>query len=264
MTEILPRLFLGNEADSRDLGTRVGCVVNCTSNLPFHQAQGQAQAQIRVPVEDNGDPRQQPAFVELAPAAVAAVVARLADPQGGTVLVHCAAGRQRSAALVAAVLVRMRACATVDEAVALVAKKKRDAFFGGVVNFRPALDALFATLSSTRTTSHLVFEESGEREDYDWRILGTFEGGSGRPEREHDALLFAWRHALAHPRASVSVHAWDAVDGGPGTSCGITHLRADLLRGLWVDSLVADVAASLEAGVIPDALHAGFTTRVYR
>ena len=97
---------------------------------------------------------------------------------------------------------------------------------------------------------HVVFEESGEREDYDWRMLGVFEEG-----RDREALLFAWKHALASPRASVSVHAWHTRDRA---SCSVTHVLSDQLRRNRVGSEVVEVAAVLEGGVIPEFL-AAFT-----
>lgn len=144
--EVYRNLFLGDEADSRSLGVAVDCVVNCTSDLPFHGC-ATVQQQIRIPVEDNGDERQQAAFVEHAGPNVAVVAGYLAE--GKKVLVHCAAGRQRSAAFVAILLlaVRARQCGTINETVAFLRKKKPDAFFGGV-NFVVALGELLDKVRS--------------------------------------------------------------------------------------------------------------------
>ena len=94
--------------------------------------------QVRLAIEDNGDPRQQDEFV--LQAKETGVIERALDclMGGGRVLVHCMAGRQRSAALVAVLLVRMGVCGTVDDAVAFVRSKKRDAFFPAV-NFELAI-----------------------------------------------------------------------------------------------------------------------------
>lgn len=140
MIEILPNLFLGDEGDSRN-APAFALVVNCTTDLPFH-ASSADQAQIRVPVKDNGDPRQQDIFVEHAFGAVGdATMALLVNAVvggGGGALVHCRAGQQRSAAFVAAFLLRTRTCASVAEAVLFIKAKKRDAFLGSV-NFEAAL-----------------------------------------------------------------------------------------------------------------------------
>jgi hypothetical protein len=62
-SEVIPRLYLGNRADSESFGAHADLVVNCTTDLPFHGCSS-TQSQIRLSVKDNGDPRQQQAFVE--------------------------------------------------------------------------------------------------------------------------------------------------------------------------------------------------------
>ena len=142
--EVLPGLFLGDEADSRNAG-RFDMVVNCTADLPFH-GDPSHQSQVRVPVKDNGDPRQQALFVEHASNVVTHEAVSDTIVGGGRVLVHCRAGQQRSAAFVAVVLCRSGMCATPDDAVELIRNKKRDAFLGAV-NFGEALRRMFPQAS---------------------------------------------------------------------------------------------------------------------
>jgi hypothetical protein len=132
-------LFLGNVCDSETFGPTANVVVNCTTDLPF-LGDPARQTQIRVPVKDNGDDAQQDALlrhlVDLD------LCARIDDAlcQGRTVLVHCRAGQQRSAAVVAAYLMHAQDL-TAAEAVRLVRSRKPDAFLGAV-NFHRTLDAL--------------------------------------------------------------------------------------------------------------------------
>ena len=135
--KVIYNLYLGNKADSESFGAHVDFIVNCTRELPFHGCSS-TQKQVRLPIEDNGDPLQQDAFVFQINNT--RVIERVLDSiiEGNTVLVHCMAGRQRSAAFVAILLVKMGVCKTVDDAVIFVKNKKRDAFFPEV-NFDVAM-----------------------------------------------------------------------------------------------------------------------------
>jgi protein-tyrosine phosphatase len=147
--EVLPDLFLGNEADSRGhLGMDPeAVVVNCTADLPFHGCPT-TQTQIRIPAKDNGDPRQQEVFFDAAAAAVPRVLELIMG--GKRTLVHCRAGQQRSAAFVVVLLLASNTCATVPQAVEFVRSKKPDAFLGGAVNFREAIVRLHGTIENVR------------------------------------------------------------------------------------------------------------------
>lgn len=130
MHEVAPRLFLGNVEDARQ--QRFGVVVNATPDFPFY---GSPTFTLRVPVMDNG--LENEALAPYLDGATAFIRDHLG--QRRNVLVHCAMGRQRSAAIVAAYLMRERGM-RVDDAVAFVRARRPEAFFGGV-NFRPSLDA---------------------------------------------------------------------------------------------------------------------------
>jgi len=133
MHEIVPRLFLGNAGDAqRNPG--FPAVLNATTDVPFF-GMTRAVSTLRVPVMDNGLEQE-----SLAPHLEGAVAfVRMHLRRSRPVLVHCAMGRQRSAAVVAAFLMRERGL-SVDAAVAFVRARRPEAFLGGV-NFRPSLDA---------------------------------------------------------------------------------------------------------------------------
>jgi predicted protein tyrosine phosphatase len=135
---VLPNLLLGNVGDSETLGPQMALVVNCTADLPFH-GDTSTQAQLRVGVHDNGDDRQQDLLLRhLVDTDLLERIGRtLAD--GRRVLVHCRAGQQRSAAVVAAYLMASTGCTAAD-AIARLRGCKRDAFFGAV-NFHRTLTA---------------------------------------------------------------------------------------------------------------------------
>lgn len=131
MHEILPGLWLGNFMDARDSSDRVDVVVNCTTNLPFFVSD--EKPHVRIPLEDNESEN-----ATLAPYLATALVYLRTHLLGGkSVLVHCFAGIQRSAALVAAYVMCDKQISA-DEAVEFVRARREEAFMGGV-NFMPSL-----------------------------------------------------------------------------------------------------------------------------
>lgn len=102
--EILPRLWLGNikAATDEDFIRKhhITTVFNCTKNLPFSPS---IPIKYRIPVDDNLK-EEEIRNMELWSAEIAyKILAEYLD--GKTVLVHCAAGKQRSAASVAFMLI---------------------------------------------------------------------------------------------------------------------------------------------------------------
>ena len=107
-------------------------------------------------------------------------------------------------------------------------------------------------LVDTRMPTFVVVEESGDWEDYDWRIVGVFENEPG-------AHAFAWKHAFAGQlRCSISVHAWAT---GDSHCISVSHLNTEELRRNWGGVELARMAAAVdvERGVVPDLL-AGYCT----
>jgi protein-tyrosine phosphatase len=98
--EILPGLWLGNFQASRDevfLRTQnIQTVFNCTKDLPFHPS---IPNRFRVPVDDN---LQEPEIRNMELWSYEILYKLLNEyKKGQPILVHCAAGMQRSAAVVA-------------------------------------------------------------------------------------------------------------------------------------------------------------------
>lgn len=129
MYEIVPHLYLSNYNDAKNV-PRGFFVVNCTMSLPMVQAYG-----MRLPVNDD----LQLNSIQTMSRALPVVVEHIDNviTSGGDVLVHCAAGQQRSAAVVAAYLMYTAGMSR-QQAIDFIKSKKPDAFLGGV-NFENSL-----------------------------------------------------------------------------------------------------------------------------
>ena len=102
--EIIPRLWLGNIRDSTDEDfihrNNIQVVFNCTKNLPFSPS---IPIKYRIPVDDNLQ-EEEIRNMELWSSEIAfKIIAEYM--KGHSILVHCMAGMQRSAAAVAFTLI---------------------------------------------------------------------------------------------------------------------------------------------------------------
>ena len=111
-------------------------VVNCTKDLPMAGPEG---ARLAVNDDRRDDLRDQRTMTAELPRVVALIDRELRN--GRDVIVHCLAGRQRSATVVCAYIIHRHGM-TVDAAVAYLRGKKRDVFFAGM-NFRESLDEFY-------------------------------------------------------------------------------------------------------------------------
>lgn len=135
--EIIPRLWLGNAKASMDeyfiKAKNIEVVFNCTKNLPFSPI---IPIKYRIPVDDNLQ-EEEIRNMELWSSEIAFKIISEYS-QGKTILVHCAAGMQRSAASVAFTLIannKMRAL----EAMTLIKSIRKIAFYPRA-NFGRAID----------------------------------------------------------------------------------------------------------------------------
>jgi len=133
--EIIPHLFLGSAADAAEaqFSTNIKLVVNCTKNLPFRSSPDQVH-QIRVPVDDLPEDCDNILDYWLDHELFDAIDDHIS--QEHDVLVHCQMGRQRSAATIAAYL--MKRGWPLQKAIQFIKTKKIDAFFPEV-NFMTSL-----------------------------------------------------------------------------------------------------------------------------
>lgn len=133
--QIVPNLFIGSEGDSANPSFfqkhNIRLVVNASKNIPFR-----APAEVRtyrVPVDDHPD--ENGVMLSHLPVVVLTMDEILSYGQG--VLVHCRAGMQRSAAVVAAYLMWSKGW-TANKTFEFINRKKNETFWP-VPTFEPAL-----------------------------------------------------------------------------------------------------------------------------
>jgi len=150
LNEILPRLWVGNQAASQSKECfdqyKFTLIVNCTGHLDNKFSQ--SCKYYRIPVNDPG-PGAGPDNInvrvmrEHIPVALRLIAEELV--RGGRVLVHCHAGMQRSAGLVCAFLMRSKyknlpAKSAFAQSVDHMIKRRPSVFYGGGnVNFTHAI-----------------------------------------------------------------------------------------------------------------------------
>jgi hypothetical protein len=150
--EIIPGIWLGNAMASQDplfyKQNRIDSVFNCTKDLPFLPS---VPRKYRLPVHDNLRDEEIRAM-ELASFEVVYKLSH--EHRKGPVLVHCAAGMQRSAAVVAMYLMAKNPGMKVEEAILYIQKRRPIAFTPGP-NFLKAMKA-FEVAFDREVRPHLV------------------------------------------------------------------------------------------------------------
>lgn len=132
---IIPRIWVGNYNAAKNSAflqaNSITVVVNATKDLAFQTAV--PTTKYRVPVDDSLEEEDIRNMELWAPEAVYNILKEYT--QGKTILIHCAAGMQRSAALAAMTLIAIRRIST-DEAVRIVREQRQIAFRPGVNFYR--------------------------------------------------------------------------------------------------------------------------------
>ena len=138
--EIIPGLWLGSRIAALDpkwIGDkRIKSIFNCTKDIPTLPT---IPRQYRVPVDDNLQ-EQEIRNLELWSYEIVYKIMR-EYKRGEPILVHCAAGMQRSAASVAMFLIVAKNM-TPDAAIQYI-KSRRPIAFRPWVNFRAAIDGFY-------------------------------------------------------------------------------------------------------------------------
>jgi len=102
--EIVPGIWLGNARSSKDTKwlshNNINVVFNATKDIPFLPS---IKKQYRIPVHDNLEPVEIRNMTLWSHEAIYKILKE--HNEGNNILVHCAAGMQRSAALVAMYLI---------------------------------------------------------------------------------------------------------------------------------------------------------------
>lgn len=131
MYEIIPGLYLASFANVSRRGSEAQeyFIVNCSRDLPMLSPTG-----VRLAIDDAPDENER--MLGFFPRATALIRRKLRE--GDEVIVHCWAGQQRSAAVVAAYLMRYLRM-TKEHAMRFIRRQKSDAFSWGAT-FDPALE----------------------------------------------------------------------------------------------------------------------------
>jgi protein-tyrosine phosphatase len=146
--EIRPRLWLGNWNSARDIefhqNNQINVIYNCTKNLEFADSPT-VKRRYRIPIDDNLEEVEINNLSKWAPEAVLHLIQEYR--KGSVILVHCAAGMQRSAATVAMFLIATENM-TPEQAVTEVKARRPIAFFPHA-NFRKSIIAFHQFFSNS-------------------------------------------------------------------------------------------------------------------
>jgi protein-tyrosine phosphatase len=150
-TEIFPGLWLGSYKTIQDpeFMADIDVVFNCTKNLPmvFNKKS------FRLPVDDN----LQKAEIDMMSSLAAEIVFHIHNEYATNrkrVLIHCYAGRQRSAAVVAMYLIFIYGL-TPRDAVTFIRSRRPEAFAGGV-NFLESISRFRREFSNRCKTARMI------------------------------------------------------------------------------------------------------------
>ncbi len=132
--EILPNLWLGNILDARnkEFMEKIDVVINCSKNIPFYSKKS---LNIRIRVNDDLTELEITNLYKYLHNVTAVIHKHLRDNK--IVLVHCYAGKQRSASIVCAYIMRYLNISYI-EATDLM-RSKRSVVFMPLPNFDSAL-----------------------------------------------------------------------------------------------------------------------------
>ena len=141
--KILPKLYLGNYQAAKDgdffKEKKIKAVLNCTKDIPNYFACKKDVEYMRIPVDDSLRETDLKKMIEFFPAIVE-FIDKHARIQNEPILVHCYAGRQRSAISVAAYLVSKYGLKPAD-ACKFILDKRNEAFHYGLsLNFEDSLN----------------------------------------------------------------------------------------------------------------------------
>jgi protein-tyrosine phosphatase len=162
--EVIPNLFIGTVEASQDnnfiYSKNISVIVNCSKDIkdsfslnllkPIESAPKEVQEWLynnsyyikyyRIPVDDNGNITEINNFYQY----VIDIIYKIRDEynRGKSILVHCLAGNQRSAAFICAFLMLYKNITLEDSVNYLLVKKANVFFFGKTINFKNALEKI--------------------------------------------------------------------------------------------------------------------------
>jgi protein-tyrosine phosphatase len=150
--KIMSRMYLGNIMASKDPkffeDKKIKAVLNCSKDIPNTFAKKDVEY-MRIPIDDSLKEVDINKAYLFMPAAVEFIHKHIVL-QGDNILVHCYAGRQRSACMVAAYLMAKNNL-TPKQACKLILEKRPEAFhFGLSLNFEKSLEKYYELLQKCK------------------------------------------------------------------------------------------------------------------
>jgi len=150
--KIIPGLYLGNHKSAADIdfirANNISIIINCTPNLPFHPDLPGSTSTVRIPVNDSLLEKDIILMEQYFKIILPFVYNQLVK-EGKNVLVHCYAGKQRSAIIVAALLYlielrRGNKSPSRDKIFDLITTRRPQAFtYGFRVNFLKSFNRFY-------------------------------------------------------------------------------------------------------------------------
>lgn len=144
--KITERIYLGNYQTAKDKDffkeKNIKAVLNCTKDLPNHFAHNKDIEYMRIPVDDSLKEKDYELMFKFMPV-IAEFINKHTNVQRNNILVHCYAGRQRSACAVATFL--MAKCGlNPHDSCEIIMKKRPEAFhYGQSLNFDQAIERYY-------------------------------------------------------------------------------------------------------------------------
>ena len=158
--EILQGVWLGNMRAALD-GTflqqnDITAVFNCSKDIPFHPS---VQHRYRIPVDDNLQEEEIRHLEFISFEAITKIALEI--KQGRRILIHCAAGMQRSAAVTAMLLIAIKNT-TIDQTLNYI-RSRRPIAFGNNANFLKAIIGFYNTYQEMKAGSAAAGSAAGSR-----------------------------------------------------------------------------------------------------
>lgn len=151
--KIMNKIYLGNYQAAKDRDffkdKKIKAVLNCTKDIPNHFAHNKDIEYMRIPVEDSLKEKDFDLMYEYFPVIVE-FIHKHTVVQGDNTLIHCWAGRQRSAISVAAYLISKHKMTPHDACKYIMVKRKEAFHFGQSLNFDQALNKYYKKIQKNK------------------------------------------------------------------------------------------------------------------
>lgn len=141
-TEILPKLFIGNIQSAKDLNfitkNNIEVIINCSNNINNYFINNTNIKYYKCPIDDSLEEYDIDLMKSYLPYFIKIIDESLSNNK--SVLVHCYAGRQRSAALIAGYLMYKKSMSIEDSYNFIISKRPEAFHYGKSYNFHKSLE----------------------------------------------------------------------------------------------------------------------------